>query len=295
MARRRVIWHIGPADPGTDFLSAALHEAQPELAELGIAVPSGRWHEIEDQIWKHRGFSLLSTPGISRADQAKVALRLNGLRDLEVHLALLVRDLPAQVFSGWQAGLAHGSTTPLAKYAARVMDPARSHWQAEEFWAGRDLGRILPLWTRTFHAERVHVIAAPRDPDGIWDSLLSLAGVDGLARPEGFVPPAPGADLDPEQALDVTTAWAKLVAEKGFDMQGSLAAASADAAVVSGTGDQWEAVTSLLTSTTAEVERLTAEVTRLRTENAHLDRKRRKHKRRVNELSAELTAAADEA
>jgi hypothetical protein len=40
-----------------------------------------------------------------------------------------------------------------------------------------------------------------------------------------------------------------------------------------------------LTATTAELERLSVEVARLRRENAALDRKRRKHKRRAAELA----------
>lgn len=286
MTRRTVIWHIGPADPGTDFLAAALQAASPALADRGVAVPAGAWHEIENQIWAHKGLSLLSTPGISRADQAKVALRLNGLRDLEVHLVLLVRDLPTQVFAGWQAGLQQGSTTSLKKYASRVLDPERSHWQAEEFWAGRDLERILPLWTRAFHADRVHVVAAPADADGLWNALLRTAGLDGIDRPDTFVPPALSAELDPERVLDVTTSWAKLIADRGFDQVGSLVTAAASAPAAADRGRQFEAVAELLGAATAEVERLTAEVGRLRSENERLDRKRRKHKRRLAELSA---------
>jgi len=138
MARRTVIWHIGPDDPGTEFLADALEQQHDELAALGVGVPEVRsapWHEIEDRIWKHKGVTLLSTPHLARADREAVALRLAGLRDIELHLVVLVRDLPSQVYAGWQAGLQHGSTTSLKKYAARVLDPGRGHWQAEEFWA----------------------------------------------------------------------------------------------------------------------------------------------------------------
>jgi len=286
MARRTVIWHIGPDDPGTAFLADALAAQRDELASLGIAVPSGRWHEIEDQIWKHKGLSLLSTPAAARADHEKVALRLAGLRDLEVHLVLLVRDLPTQVHAAWQAGLQHGSTTSLTKYAARVLDPARSHWQAEEFWAGRDLAVFLPRWTRVIHPERVHVVATLAGPDDVWEAFLQQAGIGDLPRPDGLVPPSLRADLDPERVLDLTTAWSKLVADRGFDLHGSLITASLAPAAVASREDQFEAVAELLTATTAEVERLTAEVATLRRENARLDQKRRKHKRRLEELTA---------
>jgi hypothetical protein len=289
MARRTVIWHIGPSDPGTAFLAESLRQQRDELGALGIAVPEGPWHEIEDQIWKHKGLSLLSTPDIARADKDAVALRLSGLRDVELHLVVLVRDLPSQVYAGWQAGVQHGSTTSLERYAARVLDPERSHWQAEEFWAGRELTDFLPLWTRAIHADRVHVVAAPSDADGIWQVFLRQAGIGDLARPDGLVPPALKAELDHGRVLDVTTSWAKLVAERGFDLDGSLIAPSLAPATTAGREEQFEAVAELLTATTTEIERLSGEVAQLRLENARLDRKRMKHKRRV----AGLTATTD--
>jgi hypothetical protein len=289
MARRQVIWHIGPDDPGATFLADALEQQREELAALGVAVPGGLrdapWHEIEDQVWKHKGLSLLSTPDLARADREAIGLRLAGLRDIELHLVVLVRDLPTQVYAGWQAGLQHGSTTSLEKYAAPVLDAERSHWQAEEFWAGRDLTTFLPRWTRAIHADRVHVIAALADPDGLWQALLRQAGIGDLPRPDVLAPPSLTAELDHGRVLDITTGWAKLVADRGFDLQGSLIAASLGTVPGSDREDRFEAIAELLTATTTELERLSAEVARLRRENAALDRKRRKHKRRAAELA----------
>jgi hypothetical protein len=284
MARRTVWWHIGPTDPGTDFLGEALHQQREELGALGIAVPQGPWHEVEDEIWSHKGISLLSTPDVARADKEAVALRLAGLRDVELHLVVLVRDLPTQVHAAWQEGLQHGSTTTLEKYAARVLDADRGHWQAEDFWTGRDLGVLLPRWTRAIHADRVHVVATAPDPDGVWEAFLRQAGIGDLRRPHALVPPARRAGLDHNRVLDLTTRWSKLVADRGFDLQGSLISASATP--VAGRREQFDAFAELLTATAAEVQRLADEVTRLRAENARLDRKRRKHKRRLAQLTA---------
>ena len=290
MARRTVIWHIGPSDPGTAFLAEGLRQQRDELAALGIGVPqesaTSPWHEIEDAIWRHKGLSLLSTPDAARFDKDGIALRLAGLRDVELRLVVLVRDLPTQVYAGWQDAVQHGSTTSLEKYAARVLDPERSHWQAEEFWAGRDLAAFLPRWTRAIHADRVHVVAAPAQADGIWDAFLAHAGVGDLARPAGMPVPALAAELDAGRVLDITTTWAKLVAERGFDLHGSLISAGLAPDRVAGRAEQREALAELLTATTAEIERLAGEVARLRRDNARLDRKRRKHKRRVAELSS---------
>lgn len=285
MARRTLVWHIGPDDPGTAFLAEALHARSDELAALDIATPQGRWHEIEDQVWRHKGLSLLSTPDVARANDDRIGLRLSGLRDVEVHLVLLVRDLPSQVHAGWQAAVRRGSTTALPRYAARVLDPERSHWQAEEFWAGRELADFLPRWTRAIHADRVHVVATGPGPDQVWRDFLQQAAVGGLERPDVFVPPTLAAALDTARVLDVTTRWAKLVAERGFDQHGSLISASL-AAAPADEQRQLEALADLLTASAAELDRLTAEVGALRVRNARLDRKRRKHKRRLAELLA---------
>jgi hypothetical protein len=289
--RRRVVWHIGPGDPGTAFLADALELQRDELATLGICVPEGLatapWHEIEDQVWKHKGLTVLSTPGLARAGKDAIGLRLAGLRDIELHLVVLVRDLPSQVYAGWQDGLRHGSTTSLEKYAGRVLAPERSHWQAEEFWAGRELTAFLPRWTRAIHADRVHVVATPADADGVWRSFLTQAGIGDLDRPDVLVAPAHRAELDSERVLDVTTSWSKLIAERGFDLTGSLISSSLPVTRTAGRGEQLEGLAELLTATTAEVERLSGEVAALRRENARLDRKRRKHKRRVAQLRAE--------
>jgi hypothetical protein len=286
MARRTVYWHIGPDDPGTAFLADALQARSEELATLGVAVPRGSWHEVEAQVWRHKGLSLISTPAAARAGQDEVALWLTGLRDVELHLVLLVRDLPTQVHAAWQSGLRHGSTTSLASYAARVLDPARTHWQAEEFWAGRDLTGLLSRWTRAIHSDRVHVVATPPDPEGVWQAFVRQAGIGDLARPEVPAPPALSAGLDRERVLDVTTAWSKLVADRGFDLHGSLISASLSSADPAEPEELFDAVAALLSATTAEVGRLSAETERLRAENARLDRKRRKHKRRLARLTA---------
>jgi len=284
MARRTLFWHIGPTDPGTAFLAQALHAQRSELAALEVSVPDGAWHEIEDQVWAHKGVSLLSTPDAARADGEKVALRLAGLRDVEVHLVVLARDLPAQVFAGWQAAIQSGSTTSLGTYAARVLERQRTHWQAEDFWAGRDLLDFLPRWTRAIHADRVHVVATPAEHEKTWDAFLGVAGIGDLAVPDVVPAPTLRASLDPGRVLDITTGWAKLVAERGFDLRGSLIAPRVPRPLGATREEQFDAVAELLAATTREVERLTAEVAGLRTENARLDRKRAKHKRRLTEL-----------
>lgn len=286
MARRRLIWHVGPTDPGTTFLADTLQEHREDLAELGVAVPAGSWQEIEEQVWAHKGTSLLSTPGIARARKEQVELRLAGLRDVELHLVFLVRDLPTQVYAGWQAGIQQGSTTGLDKYAQRVLDPSREHWQAEEFWTGRDLEVLLKRWTRASVADRVHVVGAS-DEATLRRAFLDIAGLPDLpGAAERIAPPFLTA-LDQDRLREITEGWAKLVADSGFELRGSLTQVPS-AAVVPSKGQQFDAIVELLAETTAEVTDLRRRVAELTRENTRLDRKRRKHKRRAKALAAQL-------
>lgn len=286
MARRKLIWHVGPADPGTAFLADALRERREDLDALGIALPEGTWPEIEEQVWAHKGVSVLSTPGISRARKEQVELRLTGLRDVEVHLVWLVRDLPTQVYAGWQEGIQQGSTTGLDRYAARVLDPERGHWQAEEFWTGRDLGVLLKRWTRASVPDRVHVVGAS-DEGALWKAFLDIAGAPEVPCVTARIAPPFLAALDRERLLEVTEAWTKQIADAGFDLRGSLTEVPAQG-VVPSKGQQFDALVEMLAESTAEVATLRRQVSELQRENDRLDRKRRKHKRRARALAARL-------
>lgn len=286
MARRKLIWHVGPADPGTAFLGDALRERGDDLAALGVALPAGTWPEVEEQVWAHRGLSLLSTPGISRAKKEQVELRLAGFRDVELHLVWLVRDLPTQVYAGWQEGIQQGSTTGLDKYAARVLDPQRSHWQAEEFWTGRDLAALLKKWARASVPDRVHVVGGT-DEGALWKAFLDIAGLPDVPCVAERIAPPFLASLDRERLLEVTEGWTKQIADAGFDLRGSLTEVPAQG-VVPSKGQQFDTLVEMLAETTAQVGTLRRQVVELRRENDRLDRKRRKHKRRARELAARL-------
>lgn len=286
MARRKLIWHVGPADPGTAFVADALRERSDDLAALGVSLPQGTWPEIEEQVWAHKGVSLLSTPGISRAKKEQVELRLAGLRDVELHLVFLVRDLPTQVYAGWQAGIQQGSTTGLDTYAARVLEADRSHWQAEEFWTGRDLGALLTRWARASVPDRVHVVAGS-DEGSLWQDFLDIAGLPEVPCVTARIAPPFLAALDGDRLLEVTEGWTKQIADAGYDLRGSLTEVPARG-VVPTRGQQFDTLVELLADTTAEVAALRRQVVDLRRENDRLDRKRRKHKRRAKELAAQL-------
>jgi hypothetical protein len=349
MARRRIYWHIGPDDLGTRFLADALDVRREELAAAGVLVPgtTSSWEmssvelrrshqpfgyrrrEVDGQsaalvrrIWKHRGTSVLSTPGLAAATPDQVALALDALRGVEIHLVLVVRDLAGQAYAAAQGALELGATSPPEAYVARVLGGDPEHQQARAFRAGHELPDILRRWSRTVLPEHVHVIAES-EPDRIWGRLTALLGAD-VALPDDL----PGEQLGLPQlavlrevalALDgrldahgrrtalrdwlsrdlLTTpgtphlpavdgmhsrdGWTDYVTRKGFDMQGSLSTTRSSTPATVGPSSQ-QLATTALADAVAEVARLRAENEALVSENTRLERKRRKHKKRAEEL-----------
>jgi len=344
MARRRIFWHIGPDDLGTGYLAHALDVRREELAEAGVLVPGTpaawelatvelrqnhqqlgyRRREVTGQCaalarlgWRHRGVTVLSTPGLAGATADQVALALDGLRGAEIHLVLVVRDLTSQVYAGAQAALEQGATTRPKRYAQRVLtDP--DHSQARAFRAGHDVADILRRWTRTVLPDQVHVIAET-EPALVWERLMTLVGAEAEFAPDAM-PAAAHADrlatlrevaLGLDDRLDArgrrtalrdwlgrdlltgTTAttyppvpgaewlatWAEYVTRKGFDMHGEFRVSEDARAQAPVTAEG--SASSALADAVVEVARLRAEVADLQALNTRLDRKRRKHKSRL--------------
>jgi len=213
MSRRKLIWHIGLPDAAravvpvnltahrdslgaagaqvaatTDEGQLATHELLRTHRQAGLSRSDveGRWARICDRVWQHKGVSLLSTPDLCAADKDQLRMALDALIGLEVHLVVTVDSFSQQAYGGWLAELRDGRTTGWDKYVARVLAPTSEHRQAEEFWAGHDLGAVLARWGWTFRAERLHVVA-DRDVGEHWRQFLDIAGV----RPDDFAPVAP--------------------------------------------------------------------------------------------------------
>jgi hypothetical protein len=355
MARRTIYWHIGPDDLGTAFVGEALDARREELAEAGVLV-AGTPHawelataelrrnhqdlgydrqEVEGQnatlvrrLWKHKGTTILSTPGLASATRDQVMLALDGVRGAEIHLVLVVRDLTSQVHAACQAALEQGATSRPEKYAARVLDPESDQPQALAFRAGHDLPDVLRRWTRTVFPEHVHVIGAT-DPAEIWSSLLDLVGAPALYLPDGLETGQLGAaqltvlrdvalalderldararrtalrdslarDLLPHgtggpavEAGDLMQEWTDHVTTKGFDMHGTLRDQDATTETDGPTAE--ESATAALAEALIELGRLQQENADLVEENLRLDRKRRKHKKRAETLEKEQQGAA---
>ncbi len=209
MSQRRLIWHLGLARSPRPVVAASLAAhaqalrdhgahvvATPEEARrathdllrthrsegLGRAEVEGRWAQVCDRVWRHRGVSLLSTPDLCVADKDQIRLALDQLIGIEVHLVVTVDSFSQQLYGGWLAELRAGRSTGWDKYVGRVLAEPREHRQAEEFWAGHELEQVLARWGWTFRPERLHVVAH-ESLAAQWSAFLAIAGLEsaGLA------------------------------------------------------------------------------------------------------------------
>jgi len=346
MSRRKLIWHIGLANAPRPLIAANLQQHGESLRVAGVQVAAtadeaglataellrthreaglyrrdveGRWARICDRVWAHKGVSVISTPDLCLADKDQIRLALDPLIGVEVHLVVTLDSFSQQLYGGWLAELRSGATTGWDKYVARMLAETREHRQAEQFWAGHELGSILARWGWTFHADRLHVVAHT-DLSAQWDQFLAIAGVGG---PAAVVPPYAdpagvavlrkvNRQLDETVRADSldrvtssdregssmpvvpTTAlrplaqrWASGLATTGHDLRGSLdmLVDEGDGTGLPGPRDQLGVAVDALADALAENSRLRTTVAELTSERDRLDRKRRKWKRRAKSAS----------
>jgi hypothetical protein len=160
-----------------------------------------------------------------------------------------------------------------------------------------DLASVLDRWSAAVRSpDRVHVVAVdPDSPEEAWNALGSIVGLDTRAL-ELPATPVPATDpaalrLLAESAGDLASyddlasvpeEWAKLVADRGYDMRGDVAALR-PAVHAEGSSDQHrlDTVADALTETVAELVRLRTRAGELEQRNAKLERKRLSLKRKL--------------
>ncbi len=306
-----------PGVPETWRRAAAEVTRTPGEVGLSMRDVAGQAQDLTRRIWRHRGTSILSTPTLARADATAAALALDGLQRSEIHLVLVVRDLRSQIGEAARDALLGGATTRPRTYADRVLG-GTDHAQAAAFAHGHDIEALIERWRRAVRPRAIHVVAAT-EPAEIWARLLDLAGVadpppapepagcldargldllreiavaledlDPAARRDALravMPPAGGGAplaIDEKAARAVLERWTAYAERSGVPIHGRLRVRTdADPAVSSDAGGS---LAQTLADSAARIVRLESEVASLRADNERLDRKRRKHKRRVAEL-----------
>jgi len=306
--KRTLVWVVGAEDLGLRWIADALDQQRVQLGEVGIQVAGtptawqlataelrrnhkdlgwkraeveGQCATIARRVWKHKGVSIVSMPGLAAATPDQVDLALDGFRGVHLHLVFVMRNQTEQAYAAAQANLETGGTTRPSKYVDRVLNQP-GHPQADAFMAGHDLAAITSAWTlrmRGHKSVKTHVIEAD-DPYTIWHKLGEVAG---------FMLPLPAVEpsqltldgmnllhqvvgetcdgLTPSQLREVVGNWlVSSLLPRTFQL--SRADESIDSAHALGLA-------------VAEVARLRAENLELRHEVDRLDRKRRKLKRRL--------------
>jgi len=214
--KRRAYLHIGLAHSDAGLLEEALAEHAEALEARGLRQPAaspeemfraaveirrdhrawgyrrrdveGTWAEICRRAHKRRDDVIVTQERFAAANPAQIALLLDGLAGFEVHLVVTARDLGSQLLAAWGAGVEAGRSTSFSRFCGRVMDPDRSHEQAQRFWAGQDLGAVLERWRAAVRApDRVHVVVVPPAADAardtLWRAVGEIVGVDTAGLP----------------------------------------------------------------------------------------------------------------
>ncbi|HEU4812467.1 MAG TPA: hypothetical protein VFT00_10035 [Nocardioides sp.] len=205
MSRRKAFLHIGVPGAGGALLDSVLLEHADTLREQGVEHPAhsademfraaleitrdhkawgyrrreveGTWAEIYRRASKHRGPVVVGQELLAAATPEQIALMVDGLAGFEIHVVLTTRDPASQVVAGWAASVESGRSVSFPKFCRRVLDPAREHEQAQEFWSGQDLGDILDRWEAVVsRPEHVHVVVLPRDEAAQRAALLAAFG-----------------------------------------------------------------------------------------------------------------------
>lgn len=298
MAKQKAFLHIGLPRSGVDLLDAGLRRhagalvddrgrrvrlpARSEMEMFNAAVEirrehrawglrrkdvEGSWAALCRRAIKNKDTVVLGHPLLAGCTSDEIALLVDQLPGCAVHVVVTVGPPDPRV----------------------ALFP-------DEY----DLGSVLDRWSAAVRSpDRVHVIAVDPDrPEPAWHTLGALLGVDTLSL-ELPATPVPATDpaalrLLAESAGDLATyadlasvpeEWAKLVADRGYDLRGDLAGLAAAApAPGSAAQHQLDTVADALNETVAEVVRLRTRAAELEQRNAKLERKKLSLKRRLASL-----------
>ena len=275
MAKRKVFLLVCMDDRSGDFLDAALERHQHALAALGVRRPGsseemfraaieirrehrawgfrrdeveGAWAQICRRGHKGTDTLVLSQPLLADSTPDQIALLLDGLRGLKVHVVLTVA--------------------------------APDTWTDPDF----DLGAVLDRWASAVgRSDRLHVLVAPpeRARRAIWKTFGRVAGfgtaslpLDGVGKPAAPRPPRLVSTERYDALRELGRRWACQLASRDLDVHGDLADLVPEAA----TPDPSTLVTSTdaaLVEALRTVDRLARRNDTLETRVVELERKRR--------------------
>ena len=266
MAKRNLIWHIGPEDlsgvllpqlleaaEAADFHRIAAVEANDADLDLRRAHQAagrsrkdveGAWAQLESKVWHAKGIWIVSTPSAHLADEDERRLAMAGLRGVKVQIVVFRTAANTDVVDA-----------------------------------------IAQRWAQPLHPERMHVIDVDGTVESAWQGLFEVAGLSVRELPE---------------SVDVLAPWtaAAGVLNDVISQSAGRADVAATAASLLAGGDAGEsdeaAISRALATAAEEVVSAEQRIRELLADNERLDRKRRKHKRRLRALQEQLDEPSPE-
>lgn len=297
MARQKAFLVIGLGRAG-DVLYGSLQHHREQLATHGVQQPArseeemfraavwirhdhrawslkrkdieGSWSAIWRHAWSTKDTVVLGHPLLAGMTREEIALTVDRFPGFAVHVVVLLG----------------------------APDPRVSLFPDE-----LDLADVLRRWSRAVKSpERLHVLPVDAaDPTPAWQALARVVGFDAgelpLASDVAVAPRADattlrliaesgGASSSPDELAELAAAWAKLVAEEGYDVHGdlrgpSLPTLAAEEAGVADTSDRISVLSDALSESVVEIVRLRDRVALPDQQRAKSERKRRKLKKRL--------------
>lgn len=288
--KRKAYLHVGMPGAG-DVVETALVHHRDALVELGVAVPvktteegfraaveilrahqewgfrrsevEGQWARICRRAAKGKDAVVVSQPLLAAAAPEQIDLLLDGLAGFEVHVVVTASAPHAWVVPG---------------------EPET------------DLGVVLDRWGAAVRKpERLHVVLVDDSPKAAWKAFgrtvgfgTASLGLGGVPDPVATHPTAVVRSVPPERAgvLEaLARSWSERIEHAGYDVRGDLAAVLGTPPAVEERAERLGRLDQALHDALREVERLARRNESLEARLAETDRKRRKLKRRLDDVA----------
>jgi hypothetical protein len=222
-ARQRVFLHIGPPKTGTTYLQSVLWDNKARLAQAGVTLPgsgpaphfaaaadlrgradrAGAWDAMAKEVRAAPGVSVVSCEWLAFCTPEQVQRAVTSFGDVEVHVAVTLRDLGRVVPAVWQEQIKNGRKFTMTEFLTQLENPG-AHSYGAGFWSVQDTRQLLGRWGEHLPSDRMHVVTLPRpgaSPDELWLRFGSLF-LDDDAPPASFDTSRvkANAGLDPAEA-----------------------------------------------------------------------------------------------
>jgi hypothetical protein len=211
-----VVLHVGLPKTGTTYLQRLLADHRDGLREAGVLYPfvrpgamfegavevrgsaakfglepgriAGTWAALCERARGFEGTTVISHEVLAGATTEQIAVALEPLDGLDVHVVVTARDLGRQATAHWQEEVKLGATMSFAEFERDQLraDTGRDAGPdaggvRPHFWHAQDFADALRRWSERLPPERAHLVicpppGAPRDV--LWTRYAAALGVD---------------------------------------------------------------------------------------------------------------------